>query len=634
MQEKKKVNLKDDFYGYINQEWLETAEVPADKPAWSAFYELNEAVDDTLRKDSREWVEGKKEIPDVFMLEEYVKFYKMAMDYKTRNKLKAKPAKPYIDRILNIKTMEELNELYPELIKAGYTMPVEFGLSLNFKNSREYEFVLAHPSLILPEKGYYAPERNPEQLLQVYEQLTYELLRKFGYTEAKSKKLARQTIEFDALLVDYSISAVEQADYTKRHNPRTIKQVQKRIRHLDVEHIVKSLIGEVPKKINVYYLPFLEGINKIVLKKNFNMLKAWMAVKAMYSFTGLLSDEIRIQGGAFGRMLSGIQEPQSQEKAAYNLANRYYGQVVGLYYGLEYFGPEAKKDVSKMVETMIGVYQERLANNTWLTPSTRRKALKKLGSLEYHVGYPEKLPPFIEKLEVIEDNLVENHVRFVKAMTEYHFSQWGKPVDTDLWGMPASMVNAYYHPFFNHIVFPAAILQKPYYSLDQSSAANYGGIGAVMAHEISHAFDNNGSAFDEKGNMKNWWTEEDRKQYQVFQNQMIEQFDGAETPYGPCNGTLTVSENLADNGGIQCALAAAQKEKDFKAEDFFENWARVWRNVAQPQYAQMLLQVDVHAPAMLRGNYPLKNIDLFHETYDIKEGDGMYMPKEKRITVW
>ena len=287
---------------------------------------------------------------------------------------------------------------------------------------------------------------------------------------------------------------------------------------------------------------------------------------------------------------------------------------------------------------MIGIYQDRLEKNEWLSKETRTKAITKLNKLGVQVGYPEKIPAFYEKFTTTSKadggTLVANSRKFSRIVREDNFSRYGKTADRNEWEMSAATVNAYYHPFKNIIVFPAAILQAPFYSLEQSTSANYGGIGAVIAHEISHAFDNNGAKFDEYGNMNNWWTDADLNHFEKLAAKMIAEFDGIEFAGGKVNGTLTVSENIADAGGISCALAAAKKEADVSLDDFFTNWAKIWRTKAREQYQQLLLAVDVHAPAKLRANIQLQNVPEFFETYAITEGDGMYKAPANRVHIW
>ena len=288
-----------------------------------------------------------------------------------------------------------------------------------------------------------------------------------------------------------------------------------------------------------------------------------------------------------------------------------------------------------MVEQMVKIYQQRLAQNDWLGEKTRAKAILKLDRLGIQVGYPDQIPALYDQLKVDEQaTLLENMIQLGKTAAKEMFSRWNQPVDRLRWEMSAATVNAYYHPFKNIIVFPAAILQAPFYSLKQTSSENYGGIGAVIAHEISHAFDNNGALFDEYGNLNNWWTEADLAHFKQLAQKMIAEFDGLPFAGQKVNGKLTVSENIADAGGLSCALAAAKEEDDFDARQFFINWARIWRMKATDQYMQLLLSIDVHSPNKLRANVQAQNQAEFYQAFNVQAGDGMYLAPEKRVNIW
>ena len=312
-----------------------------------------------------------------------------------------------------------------------------------------------------------------------------------------------------------------------------------------------------------------------------------------------------------------------------------YSQALGLWYAGEKFSPEAKADVEAKVATMIDVYKSRLQTADWLAPETREKAITKLNVITPHIGYPEKLPETYDK-KIIDENLslVENAQKLVEISMAHSWSKWNKPVDRSEWHMPAHMVNAYYDPQQNQIVFPAAILQAPFYDIAQSSSANYGGIGAVIAHEISHAFDTNGASFDENGSLKNWWTEEDYAAFKERTDKIVDQFEGLDSYGAKVNGKLTVSENVADLGGVACALEAAKRDDDFSVREFFVNFATIWRMKAREEYMQMLASVDVHAPAKWRTNVIVSNFDEFHREFDVKEGDGMWRAPEDRVIIW
>ena len=288
-----------------------------------------------------------------------------------------------------------------------------------------------------------------------------------------------------------------------------------------------------------------------------------------------------------------------------------------------------------MTSEMIKVYQERLDKNTWLSRATIDKAIKKLDAMTVFIGFPDKLPEIYQQFTVSHDSLYSNIARFDVARSHHHYAKFNEDVDKTEWHMPAHMVNAYFSPDSNTIVFPAAILQKPFYSAtEQTTSQNYGGIGAVIAHEISHAFDNNGALFDEFGNMNNWWSDEDFKAFEDKQELMIAEFDGLEIAGGKVNGKLVVSENIADAGGLTAAMTAALREPDADLKAFFTQWGEIWRLKASEEYQQMLLSMDVHAPGKLRANVQASNLDEFFETFDIKSGDGMWREPSERVKIW
>ena len=368
---------------------------------------------------------------------------------------------------------------------------------------------------------------------------------------------------------------------------------------------------------------------------HFTEFKSWLTVKTILGDASVLTDDLRITSGEYSRTLSGSQEAVNHQKFAYYFTMSYFGQVIGKYYGETYFGPEAKANVEYMVHQMIKVYQQRLEKNDWLSPATRQQAIVKLTHLGVQVGYPEKLPAYYDQLKIDDtQSLLANAITLSRQLKAETFSRWNQPVDQTRWEMSAATVNAYYHPFMNIIVFPAAILQAPFYSFQQTSSQNYGGIGAVIAHEISHAFDNNGSLFDEYGNLKNWWTEADQDHFKNLAEKMIEEFDGLPYAGQKVNGKLTVSENIADAGGLSCALSAAQEEEDYDAQAFFLNWARVWRMKATEQYMQLLLSIDVHAPNKLRANVQAQNLDEFYQAFDVQTDDQMYLAPDQRVQIW
>lgn len=627
--------IKDDLYEAVNGGWLKTAKIPDDKPATGGFNDLVNEIDKQLMDDFDAYATGKEKSDDS-RFNEMIKLYRLAKKFDWRKKVGPQPLKRMLASVENLNSYEDYQSQWKNWILAGMPSPISFDIDADMKNATVYALFASSPSLILPDKSYYEAEKKAQhdQLLQLWSSMVEALMDKLGYSKEEAKKIIDDAIKFDALLAPNVKSAEEAADYSKMYNPQTVTELASATDQLDIAAIIKQLVGEEPEKVIVTEPEYFKALNKI-LQDNFELFKNWALIRVIRENASYLDDEMREINGRYGRALSGSKKPVSQRKFAFYLARDMFSQVAGDYYGKKYFGPQAKADVHHMVEQMIKVYKGRLTNNQWLSKDTRDKAILKLDKLGIQVGYPDKIPALYDQFKVDEEeSLIANLNQLTVTANKELFSRWNKPVDRMRWEMSAATVNAYYHPFKNIIIFPAAILQAPFYSLKQSSSQNYGGIGAVIAHEISHAFDNNGSLFDEFGNLNNWWTDEDSAHFKQLAQKMIEEFDGIPFAGQKVNGKLTVSENIADAGGLSCALEAAKNEADFNAQEFFINWATIWRMKATEQYMQLLLSIDVHAPQKLRANIQAENLDDFYRAFDIKPGDEMYRAPEDRVHIW
>lgn len=627
--------IKDDLYEAVNGEWLKTAKIPDDKPATGGFNDLVDEIDKQLMDDFDAYAAGKEKSDDS-RFNEMIKLYRLAKKFDWRKKVGPQPLKRMLASVENLNSYEDYQSQWKNWILAGMPSPISFDIDADMKNATVYALFASSPSLILPDKSYYEAEKKAQhdQLLQLWSSMVEALMDKLGYSKEEAKKIIDDAIKFDALLAPNVKSAEEAADYSKMYNPQTVAELASATDQLDIAAIIKQLVREEPEKIIVTEPEYFKSLNKI-LQDNFELFKNWALIRVIRENASYLDDEMREINGRYGRALSGSKKPVSQRKFAFYLARDMFSQVAGDYYGKKYFGPQAKADVHHMVEQMIKVYKGRLTNNQWLSKDTRDKAILKLDKLGIQVGYPDKIPVLYDQFKVDEEeSLIANLNQLTVTANKELFSRWNKPVDRMRWEMSAATVNAYYHPFKNIIVFPAAILQAPFYSLKQSSSQNYGGIGAVIAHEISHAFDNNGSLFDEFGNLNNWWTDEDSAHFKQLAQKMIDEFDGIPFAGQKVNGKLTVSENIADAGGLSCALEAVKTEADFNAQEFFINWATIWRMKATEQYMQLLLSIDVHAPQKLRANIQAENLDDFYTAFEIKPGDEMYRAPEDRVHIW
>lgn len=632
--------FKKDFYEAVNKEWLTKAKIPADKSATGAFEEIDRRNEKLVKKLCKKLVKERQEntLEDI-TLQNYADLQMMASDYQTRDRLGVEPLLPYLAKIEELKSFDDLNKNFEFYFTHGFPVPFDFSITNDFKNVELQKLAFSGPLLILPEKSYY-DDKHPlkKTLLAGYSKMCDKLLSKYSIDKKQRKELISKTLAFDASLVPYTMSAVERSNYVKMYNPYKMVDAQSKSSLFDFKVLSEKLTGKIVDELIVIYPKFIDNLDKIYNNNTFENFKAWMYVNTIVHLSGYLDNNSRITAGEYSRLISGQAKPKSKEKSAFYMASGIFGMPLGLEYAHKYFGAKAKKNVEHMVHNMIDIYKSRLRKNTWLSKNTIAKAIQKLDNLGIHIGYPNQIKPIYKEYIITSyrhgGNLLTNILNITSIKTKYELAQYMEPVNRELWEMTPDEVNAYYNPFMNQIVFPAGILNAPFYSIKQSSSQNYGGIGAVIAHEISHAFDSNGANFDQNGNLKMWWKKEEIQIFKDLCKKMIQLFDKAPTWVGPCNGELTVSENVADGGGISCALEAAKLEKDYNAQEFFINWATVWRTLYKEAIAKKLLDIDVHAPAKLRANQQVKNLAEFYEAFDIKKDDPMYLDEDKRVNIW
>ena len=629
------VRLQDDFYQAINGKWAESAVIPDDKPVTGGFTDIHDEIEKFLLATTDKWLAG-EDVPQDPILENFVKYHRLAADWDKRNELGAEPAQVYIQKVREIASFEDYTSRLAEFEKKGVPNLLPFGIAPDFMNARINVLWADAPGTILPDTTYYE-EGHPqkEELLALWRKSQEDLLPLYGFSKEEIAQLLDARLELDAWVAQYVLSNEEGSEYAKLYHPYSFADFQDLVPELPLSDFFQEMIGQEPDKIIVPEERFWQQAKDLYTAEKWTWIKAYLILATVSSTTPYLSDEIRVLAGAYGRSLSGTPEAQNRQKAAFYLAQGPFSQAVGLWYAGEKFSPEAKADVERMVAQMIEVYKERLAANDWLTPETRDKAIVKLNVIRPYIGYPDQLPERYAR-KIVDENrsLLENSDALALLEIEYAWSKWNQEVDDKEWGMPAHMVNAYYNPQKNLIVFPAAILQAPFYDLKQTASQNFGGIGAVIAHEISHAFDTNGASFDENGSLKNWWTEADYEAFTERTQQVVDLFEGQDSYGAKVNGKLTVSENVADLGGVACALEAAKKENDYSAEEFFVNYATIWRMKAREEYMKLLASVDVHGPAKLRVNLQVPNFPEFFETFDVTPSDAMWRDPADRIIIW
>ena len=630
------VRIQDDLYEAVNGEWLKTAVIPDDRPMTGGFSDLDQDVEKTMMADFKAFAEGEK-TSDIPEMKYAIDLYKKVLDTERRNREGVEPVLPLLEKIRALKTVEDLNREAADLLLEGVELPVQAEVDTDMQDTSVHSFIISGPKIILPDTTYYA-EDNPsgKQLLTVWADMAAKVLEYSPLTAEEQKQYLEDAIAYDALVAKKVKSQLEWSEYYKCHNPMPADEVSSYLSPFDIKKLLTDLYGEKAPEILIAYDPrAVKEMNGYFSEENFGLYVHWAYVRTLLRATAFLSEELAALGKTYSRALRGVACDPVIEKQAYQTASAMYSEPVGVYYGRTYFGEEAKKDVVELVKKIIATYEVRIQRNGFLADSTKEQAIRKLSAIVIKMGYPDGIREIWSKMVFDEDDSFFGAMKKLSGVrVKDMLDKLLKPVDRTEWVMPGHMVNACYDPFKNDITFPAAILQKPFYSLQQSVSENLGGIGAVIGHEISHAFDNNGANFDERGNLKNWWTEDDFKAFKELTKDMIEQFDGIEFHGGKVNGELVVSENIADNGGMGVTLEIMRglEDPDYKA--YFINWARVWCMKAKEEFIQLLLSNDVHSPAVLRANMSPRNFSEWYEAFGVTENDKMYIAPEKRISIW
>ena len=632
----KNATVASNFYQAVNKDWLLKTKIPADSPSIDNFYTLDEDIKGKLKKDIKNLGEG-KETSDITGMSEFITFYKAASDYKQREKDGLEPLKPYLKEIEDIKDLNDLASKSASLTDKGIPLPFGYDVGTNAENTSQKQIQLTPPSILLPDVSIYKDESSKKQYLTPIETATQKALEMLGYSEKNSKRIVKEALEFDEIIAKYSLSNEEMSESKNLVHPKTAEEINAYSGSFKLYDVIKGIMGRDLETINVPNTKYFENYSKVVNQDNFSKIKSWILVQEAMAASNSLTEDYRLNFASISMAIMGTQKPISKEDTVYEMSVNLFSDVMSVYYGRKYFGEEAKTDVTGMIDKIKNVYRGRLQKNNWLTEGTRNKAIEKLDKMKVFVGYQEDVDPGTKELHLDPNKsffeLSEDIAQFGKRYTIDHFDD---PIDKNKWSGSAFDINAYYNPESNSINFPAGILQAPFYDKNQSTEKNYGGIGVVIGHEITHAFDSNGADYDENGDMHNWWTKADTKAFDKRIKAFEDQWNGLEIYGTKVNGKLTVTENVADAGGLSSTLQVLKTDMTKpNLKDYFENYADIWKQKASLQYNKYTMVQDVHAPNELRVNQQLKNLPEFYETYpQIKEGDDMYLAPSKRISLW
>ena len=629
------IRIQDDLYMYVNQETLDRLVIPDDKPTAGGFAELADSVE-KLMMGEFETMTQSKSYPN-----EYIKracaLYDMAKDADRKEKHGITPALNNLAILDDVRSVEDFSRLYKALSLRGIPTPINIGVETDMKNTKQRLVYIQGASVILPDASYYKPEMaaQKEQLLGIWTNVAGAVMAKTDLSPEEQAVYVKDALAYDEIIGSLAKTSEEWSRYVEMYNPMDTDQVGEMLSTLDFGGVLTDLFGRLPATVVVTEPRYFGDFARVLNADNLVLYKHWAYVTGLLKACHLLSEELRDMGGMYSRAIMGVAKMQSIEKFAYNLASDMFAEPVGVYYGEKYFGEEAKRDITEIVYQIIDTYKKRIKTNEILGEETREKAILKLSRMGVKMGYPDRVRAVYDQLIFDPEASLFDVMTALRAIRDTDsLSKLDKPTEPENWAMPGHMVNACYDPFVNDITFPAAILQAPFYSLKQTRSENLGGIGAVIGHEISHAFDSNGAKCDENGNINDWWTADDFKRFEVKVGQMISQFDGIELPWGKVNGAFIVSENMADNGGVAVTLDIMSETEGASYEEYFRNWARIWCQKAKPEFQQLLLSVDVHGPCILRANMPPRNFGEWYATFDVKETDKMYLSPDQRIVIW
>ncbi|QCK16015.1 M13 family metallopeptidase [Mangrovivirga cuniculi] len=640
------VRAQDDFFRYVNGTWVDETEIPGDQGRWGSFNELREKSTTTVREvlenalESGELKEGSDEYKAGL-------FYNVGMDSSLAENVGIKPLAPYFDQINDISDKVSLQEYVIQDHKRGGSVFFGFGVLADLKNSKVNAAYLWQSGLGLPDRDYYFKEDSVSQSIrEEYVKHVEKMLVLAGEDLEIASSQAKKVMEIETLLADSSRTRVEMRNIPALYNKYAVGNVAELNDEFNWSEYFAGIGLADLDSIIVSVPEFFQGVDVVVSNYDSEAWKAYLKWHLINDYANYLSNDLVSQNFAFyGKKLRGTEEMRPRWKRVLSMVNGVAGEAVGKLYVAEAFPPEAKETADKMVKNVLSAFGDRIEALDWMTDSTKTKALEKLSTITVKIGYPDEWKDYSD-LNIVETSLVENMINAREWNFKKDIEKVGQPVDKKEWGMTPQTVNAYYSPLNNEIVFPAAILQPPFFDFKADDAVNYGGIGAVIGHEVSHGFDDNGSRFDSEGNMKNWWSETDAEQFESKSAMLIKQFDQYEPlPAVNVNGKLTLGENIGDLCGLSVAYDGLMNHYEatskpepiagFTAEQrFFMSWATVWRIKYRDETLRNLIQTDSHSPGMYRANGPLKNIDAFYAAFNVEEGDDMYLPEEKRVKIW
>ena len=639
------VRPQDDFYSYVNGTWMKTAKIPADKPSWGSFNQLRETTDNNslllLDNILKEKFENGSEGQKIQAL------YETYMDMNKRNADGLNPIKADLAKIDAIKNLSDLQKYLTEATRRGENAFYGWGVDGDLKNSKMNAVYLGDASFGLG-RDYYQKEspKNAETIAE-YKKYVAKVLTEIGYKNADA--VAGQIVDFEKKMAKTLLTNEQIRDANLQYNPKTLPELKTLVKNVNLAKYLTDA-GVNTDKVIIGELNYYKNLDTFLTEKNIPLIKDYLKfhlTSGSASYLNQKMDDIKFD--FYSKYLQGQKEQRALNKRALSLINGVVGEAFGKVYVEKYFTPEAKAQMMTYVDYLKKSFAMHINNLAWMSSVTKQKAMDKLNKFTVKIAYPDKWKDYSKlqlKSEKDGGTLYSNLQNVESWSYNQELEKIGKPVDKSEWGMSPQTVNAYYNPVNNEIVFPAAILQPPFFNPNADAAVNFGAIGGVIGHEMTHGFDDSGAQFDGDGNLTDWWTAEDKTNFEKATKSLASQYD----KYEPVkdvhvNGTFTNGENIADLGGVNIAFDALQmylKDKGNPGkidgytpeQRFFLSWATVWRTLSTDKYMSNQVKTDPHSPGFFRSFGPLVNTDAFYKAFDVKEGDKLYKKPEERIKIW
>ena len=638
------VRPQDDLFRHVNGKWIDTHEIPADRASDGAFHHLREESEKNIRTIIEEAAASKAAVGTE--AQKVGDLYASFMDEAKIEALGISPLAEDFKKIQGITTLQDFARLLGELGRRGVSTPMSVFIEVDMKDSNSYIVYLEQSGLGLPDESYY----KEDQYAEIREKYVAHIERMFNFAKLPDGAgAAKRIFELESAIAGFHYDVVKNREMDLTYHKMTRKQINTLLSNFDWDVWLEA--GNVPasalEHVVVRQPEFNEGLNALLTEEKISVWKEWMLWHTLSGMAAHLSSEIvNANFDFYGTTLNGTPQLRDRWKRGVSLIEGVLGEAAGKLYVERHFPSAAKKRMEELVANLIEAYRIDISELDWMGAETKKRALEKMSKFTPKIGYPDEWRDY-SSLEITADDLIGNVYRATAFEVDRAIAKLGKPVDRNEWHMTPQTVNAYYNPTMNEIVFPAAILQPPFFDIDADDAVNYGGIGAVIGHEIGHGFDDQGSKFDGDGNLTDWWTEADREAFEARTGKLIEQYNQLEPIAAPghhVNGALTIGENIGDLGGLTIAHKAYQislSGKNAPALDGFDGyqrlfigWAQVWRSKNRPEAAIQRIATDPHSPDEHRCNAVLRNLNEFYEAFDVTEKDALWLSESERVRIW